>query len=64
MILDQNGDEIRREDFLPTREPCARCNETSSRELTTGFGGYWKVHCRCGNTILAGRGDPPREGEY
>jgi len=64
LIVDQHGNHLDPEELRPDREPCSRCEAIDGRELTTGFGGYWKVHCRCGNVILSGRGESPREGAY
>lgn len=63
MILDSAGRLLTEEELKPMREPCERCG-TTDRILTKGFGGYWKVNCRCGRTVMSGRGDAPRDGEY
>lgn len=63
MILDQHGNPTEPAAIGQPREACIRCGGTD-RELITGFGGHWRVNCRCGHMILSGRGDAPREGEY
>jgi len=64
MILDAHGNEVEPAALGAPREACPRCDEIADRTLTTGFGGHWRVNCRCGEVTLSGRGDPPREGEY
>lgn len=64
MILDQHGNELTPDELSPQRDVCDRCGKLDSRQLTSGFGGFWKIHCRCGHVILSGRGEAPREGAY
>lgn len=60
MILDESGRAV-----IAGPRVCQACGGTQKRQLTTGFGGHWSVHClECGAKVATGRGEPPAEGEY
>ncbi len=38
---------------------CTRCGGRDGARVFSGFGGWWRLVCDCGNELRRGRGVPP-----